>query len=358
MTSITTSLPASTADHAPAPSVTPTAAEELEARRWVQRLARYREPCARRSLRELLLTVGPFLLLWTGISLGLAWGFWPSLLLVVPAAGFLVRMFMIQHDCGHGSFFRRRAPNDWLGRVLGVLTLTPYDYWRRSHAIHHAASGSLSRRGQGDIHTLTVREYRSLGPWRRWLYRVFRSPMVLFGVGPIYLFVLQHRLPVGLMRAGREPWISTMATNLAIGVLVAVLASLVGIWELLLIHGPIVLLAGAAGIWLFYVQHQFEDTYWEDDGQWSFHLAAVRGSSHYDLPAVLRWFTANIGIHHVHHLCSRIPSYRLGEVLRDHPELGAVSRVTLWQSLGCWRLALWDEETRRLIGFREAHAKA
>jgi omega-6 fatty acid desaturase (delta-12 desaturase) len=332
----------------------PGAMTEPDARRWAVTLARYRQPLPGRSLLELALTVGPFALLWAGIGLGVAHGFWPSLLLVVPAAGFLVRMFMIQHDCGHGSFFRRRALNDWVGRALGVFTLTPYDYWRRAHAIHHASSGSLSRRGLGEIRTLTVREYRGLPLARRLAYRLYRSPLVLLVLAPLYLFVLRHRLPLGLMRAGRQPWISTMATNLAIVVVVVGLASLLGMGAFLLVHGPIVMLAGAAGVWLFYVQHQFEHTYWEDDGAWSFHLGAMAGSSHYDLPAVLRWFTANIGIHHVHHLCSRIPSYRLREVLDDHPELRSVSRLTLRQSLGCWRLALWDEEAHRLIGFREA----
>jgi omega-6 fatty acid desaturase (delta-12 desaturase) len=339
---------------APAESTALPPMSEGEARGWARKLARYKEPRTGRSLLELGLSLVPFVALWVALWLGLSHGFWPSLLLAIPAAGFLVRLFMIQHDCGHGSFFRHRLLNDWVGRVIGVLTLTPYDYWRRSHAQHHAGAGSLDRRGLGDIQTLTVRENRALPWWRRIGYRLYRSPPVLFVLAPIYLFVLQHRLPWGLMRAGRGPWISTMATNLGIAAVVIGLSILMGAGDFLLIHGPIVLLSSAIGVWLFYVQHQFEDTDWEPDASWSFHRGALEGSSHYDLPAVLRWFTANIGIHHIHHLCSRIPSYRLNEVLRDYPELRNVSRVTLRQSLGCWRLALWDETARRLVRFRDA----
>ena len=239
----------------------------------------------------------------------------------MPAAGFLVRLFMIQHDCGHGAFFRHRLANDWIGRALGVLTLTPYDFWRRTHAIHHATSGNLERRGIGDIDTLTVREYLALPRWGRLIYRLYRHPAVMFGVGPAYLFILRHRLPFGLMRGGWQPWLSTMATNLAIAIIVAALMWLIGVGPFLLVHLPIMLLAAAMGVWLFYVQHQFEHTVWADNENWNLHEAALHGSSYYVLPGILRWFTANIGIHHVHHLCSRIPYYRLPRVLRDHPEL-------------------------------------
>jgi omega-6 fatty acid desaturase (delta-12 desaturase) len=273
--------------------------------------------------------------------------------LLLPAAGLVVRMFMIQHDCGHGSFFPNRRGNDWTGRVIGVLTLTPYDHWRRSHAIHHASAGNLDRRGIGDIDTLTVREYLARSRWGRLGYRLYRHPAVMFGLGPIYLFVLQSRLPLGFMRKGWGPWLSTMMTNLAIAVMAGLLIWGVGIWPFLLIHLPVVLLAAAAGVWLFYVQHQFEGTHWSGDETWNVHEAALHGSSHYDLPLVLRWFTANIGMHHVHHLSSRIPYYRLPEVLRDYPELRDVGRLTLWQSLGCVGLTLWDERQGRLISFRE-----
>jgi omega-6 fatty acid desaturase (delta-12 desaturase) len=275
------------------------------------------------------------------------------LLLAVPAAGFLVRLFMIQHDCGHGSFFRHRVTNDWIGRVIGVLTLTPYDFWRRTHAAHHATSGNLERRGMGDIDTLTVREYLSLSRWGRLRYRLYRHPLVMFGLGPAYLFILQHRLPVGLMRGGWQPWLSTMATNAAIALVAAATIWAVGVGPFLLVHLPIMLIGASLGVWLFYVQHQFEATFWAHDVAWNVHEASLHGSSHYDLPIVLRWFTANIGIHHIHHLCSRIPFYRLPLALRRNPDLATVGRLTLSQSVSCVRLVLWDEAAHRLISFRE-----
>jgi acyl-lipid omega-6 desaturase (Delta-12 desaturase) len=265
------------------------------------------------------------------------------LMLSVPTAGFLVRLFMIQHDCGHGSFFRHRLASDWVGRVIGVLTLTPYDFWRRTHGIHHATSGNIDRRGMGDIDVLTVREYLALSRWRRLGYRLYRHPIVLFGIGPAYLFMLRQRLPFGLMGNGWLPWISTMATNGAIALVAAGMMWWIGIGPFLLVHLPIAMLGGAIGVWLFYVQHQFEHTSWSEHRNWRFATAALYGSSHYDLPAVLRWLSANIGLHHVHHLCSRIPFYRLPQALRDHPGLANVGRLTLGQSLACVRLVLWDE---------------
>lgn len=318
-----------------------------------RKLTRYREPHQGRSAVEILITVVPLVLLCSSMWLLLRFGFGLYLLLVVPAAGFLVRLFMIQHDCGHGSLFRHRRVNDWIGRVIGVLTLTPYDFWRQAHGIHHATSGNLDRRGTGDIDLLTVREYLALPRWRRLGYRLYRNPIIMFGIGPIYLFVLRHRLPFGLMREGWTPWISTMATNAGIASVVTAMIWWVGVTPFLLVYLPIIVVAGAIGVWLFYVQHQFERTEWSENQDWRFANAALYGSSHYDLPAVLRWFTANIGAHHVHHLCSRIPFYRLQLVLRHNPELAAVSRLTLGQSLACARLALWDELTHRLITFRE-----
>jgi acyl-lipid omega-6 desaturase (Delta-12 desaturase) len=324
------------------------------ARGWAQILARYREPSLRRSLFELLVTGVPFVLLWILTWTAVVHGYWwLGLLVAVPASGFLVRLFMIQHDCGHGTFFRLRSTNDWIGRVIGVLTLTPYDFWRRTHAAHHAGSGNLARRGAGDIDTLTVREYAMATPWQRLCYRLYRHPLVMFGIGPAYLFLLQHRLPVGYMRRGWQPWLSTMATNAAIAVVAVVVMGFTGAGAFLLVHLPIMLLAASIGVWLFYVQHQFETTVWAESRTWNHHEAALYGSSYYDLPRVLRWFTANIGVHHVHHLCSRIPYYRLDRVLRDYPELRSIGRITLIESFQCVRLVLWDECRQRLISFRE-----
>jgi acyl-lipid omega-6 desaturase (Delta-12 desaturase) len=332
---------------------TPKSADTVDLRALTHSLSGYREPSHGRSVIEILITVLPFISLWLLMWWSLRFGHGIYLLLSVPTAGFLVRLFMIQHDCGHGSFFRHRVANDWVGRVIGVFTLTPYDFWRRTHGIHHATSGNLDRRGVGDIDTLTVREYLALSRWRRLAYRLYRHPVVLFGIGPAYLFILRQRLPFGLMGDGWLPWISTMATNGAIALVAAGVMWWIGIGPFLLVHLPIAMLGGVIGVWLFYVQHQFEHTNWSEDRNWRFGTAALYGSSHYDLPAVLRWFSANIGVHHVHHLCSRIPFYRLPQALRDHPDLANVGRLTLLQSLACVRLVLWDETARRLITFRE-----
>jgi omega-6 fatty acid desaturase (delta-12 desaturase) len=335
------------------------AAAGADAAAWTQVLNRYREPSDARSVVELAITALPLAGLWVTIWAGVHFGhYWLSLLLTLPASGFFLRRFIIQHDCGHGSFFRNRRANDWLGRVIGVLTLTPYDYWRRTHALHHAGAGNLERRGIGDIKTLTVAEYRALSVGGRIGYRLYRNPIVMFGIGPAYIFILEQRLPIDLMRAGWIPWASTMVTNLAIVAMVGGLMWLVGVETFLLVHLPIALIAGSAGVWLFYIQHQFEDTLWDRGAEWNMQEAALHGSSHYDLPAVLRWFTANIGMHHIHHLCSRIPYYRLPRVLREHPELGDIGRLTLMQSFRCVRFVLWDESERRLVSFQDAKACA
>jgi acyl-lipid omega-6 desaturase (Delta-12 desaturase) len=330
----------------------------MDARALLRDLAAYREPDAARSMFELMITVVPFVLLWAVMWAALDHGYWLGLVLALPAAGLLVRLFIIQHDCGHGSFFRNRRANDWLGRILGVLTLTPYDYWRRAHANHHANSGNLDQRGIGDIDTLTVDEYLARSPWGQLAYRLYRHPIVMFGLGPAYLFIIRHRLPLGIIQSDWRMWASAMATNAAIALLIAAIVWLVGTGPFLLIQLPITLLAASLGVWLFYVQHQFETTSWDDDADWSFHEAALHGSSHYHLPGILRWFTGNIGVHHVHHLSSRIPYYRLPEVLRDRPELAEIGRLTLLQSIKSVPLVLWDKQRRRLISFKEMAASA
>jgi len=321
-------------------------------------LSQFRDPDPRRSSVEIVITAVPLVALWIATWGLLDLGYWLSLLLAVPAAGFLVRLFMIQHDCSHGALFRSRRANDWVGRIIGVFTLTPYDYWRQTHAEHHAGAGNLDRRGMGDIYTMTVREYASLGRCRRLMYRLYRHPVTLFGVGPIYLFLFQHRVPCGMMRRGWWPWITTMATNAVIVALSGLLIWLIGLGAFVAVHLPIVILAASVGVWLFYVQHQFEDTYWKSSETWTHPQASLSGSSFYDLPAPLRWLTANIGVHHVHHLNSRIPFYRLTDVLQANPELRSVGRLTLARSFGCVRLALWDESRNRLVSFREMRMNA
>ena len=326
----------------------------VDARQIFRAAAVYAKPVEARSVFELLITIVPFMLLWALTWVALANGYLAGLLIAVPAGGLLLRLFVIQHDCGHGSLFRNRAINDWVGRSLSVLTLTPYDSWRRSHAKHHATSGNLGKRGTGDVDTLTTAEYRARPPSRRLRYRLYRNPLIFFLVGPAYTFLLRHRFPAASANGGWRSGLSTLATNAAVGTIAGALVWQIGFAQFLAVHIPIALIAATAGVWLFYVQHQFEHTVWDEDADWNFHTAALHGSSHYDLPPVLRWFTANIGVHHVHHLSSKIPFYRLPEVLRAHPELKTLGRLTLGQSLATTRLRLWDKEERRMVRFDEA----
>jgi omega-6 fatty acid desaturase (delta-12 desaturase) len=327
-----------------------------DARDWIKQLSAYRDPSTARSLFELGVTIGPFFGLWAFAWWSLSVSYWLTLAISIANGAFLLRLFTIQHDCGHGAFFKNRTASDWTGRALGVLTLTPYAVWRHCHSIHHSASGNLGRRGIGDIATLTVTEYNDRSPFGRLVYRLYRNPIVLFGLGPGYLFLLQNRLPLGLMNQAKY-WVSAMGTNAVIIAALAVITYFGGLMPLLLIFLPSTLLAGTAGMWLFYVQHQFEDTHWDEDGDWQLHDAALHGSSHYVMPAPLQWLSANIGIHHVHHLYSRIPFYRLPEVLKDHVELANSNRMTIGESLACARLHLWDDKQKRLLSFAEANAQ-
>lgn len=325
-----------------------------DARDWVAVLSHYREPSHRRSAWELAATFGPFVALWA-----LAWwsvevSYAVAAALSVLNAAFLVRLFAMQHDLGHASLFRNRTASDWIGRAIGVITLTPYDVWRRTHAVHHASAGNLDKRGIGDVLTLTVTEFRNRSALGRLRYRLYRHPAVLFGLGPAYLFLLQNRLPVGLMRAGPRYWISAMGTNAAIALLLVTIGYFGGPGVLLAVFLPTTLVAASVGVWMFYVQHQFEETSWDRAADWQLHDAALHGSSHYVLPGVLRWVTANIGVHHVHHLQSRVPFYRLPEILRDHPDLADAQRLTLAESFRSVGRQLWDERSRRLVSFAEA----
>lgn len=328
------------------------------ARDWVAILARYRDPSLRRSLWELGVSLFAFFALWALALLALRWHVAAAVVLTLPIGAFLVRLFAIQHDCGHNAFFASRQLNDWVGRGLGCLTLTPYDVWRRLHSTHHSSAGNLDRRGIGDVVTLTVAEYRARGRWGRFGYRLYRHPAVMFGLGPAFLFVVNNRLPVGLMRAGLTYWVSAMATNLCL------LAVLTGLWffggfaAIFAIWLPSVLIGATIGVWLFYVQHQFEATQWDQEADWSLHDAALHGSSHYVLPQPLQWMTANLGMHHIHHLQSRLPFYRLPEVLRDFPPLAEAQRMTIRESLVNARLHLWDPQSRRLLSWREARQVA
>jgi omega-6 fatty acid desaturase (delta-12 desaturase) len=318
----------------------------------VRALARYRTPDLRRSVWQLADTALPFAALWLAMLFFVGRAYWLTLLLAVPAAGLLIRLFIIQHDCGHGAFFRSARACNALGFVLGIFTLTPYDYWRKVHAIHHATSGNLERRGFGDIDTLTVREYATRGWWRRLQYRLYRNPLVLFGVGPAFQFIIKHRLPTLVPRSWKRERRSIHRTNLALAGAVTLMALVVGLKPFLMVQLPITLLASSLGVWLFYIQHQFRETYWAHEAEWDYVAAGLRGSSYCALPPVLQWLTGNIGIHHIHHLDSRIPNYRLQQCLDENPALQQVTRLTLGYGLKCIFLKLWDEERSTLVGYR------
>ena len=311
-------------------------------------------PDARRSLSQLATTGAAFIVLLALMGAVGSSHYWLTLLLAIPAAGLLVRLFIIQHDCGHGSFFKSRGANDALGRALSVLTLTPYASWSQGHAAHHASTGNLDRRGRGDVETWTVAEYQAAPPLKKLFYRLNRSPLVMVILGAPINIILLQRLPLGHALRDRSSRRSILSLNLALAVVFGLACLAFGVGPVVGTYLPVMIIASWVGNWLFYVQHQFESTGWERDADWNFHEAALGGSSYFKLPAILQWFSGNIGLHHVHHLSSRIPNYRLQDCLDVAPELNRVAKViTLRESLGCWRLALWDERRRLLVGFRD-----
>ena len=328
--------------------------QPIDTKRMMRELAAFRDPHTVRSLWELAITMVPFIALTAVMLFAIDAGHYAALALL-PLTGLLtLRLFIIQHDCGHGSFLRSKAANTWIGRALGVFTFTPYDCWALSHSRHHARTGNLDKRGVGDVDTLTVREFRESSAWGRLGYRLYRHPLVLFGFGPAYLFLLRHRLPIGLMREGWRYWISAMATNAVLALIFAGLIYTFGCATTAMVILPTVLIAAGTGVWLFYIQHQYEDAHWDYQENWSFHDAALLGSSYLALPQPLRWFSGNIGIHHVHHLASSIPFYRLPEALEAHPGLKTLNRFRIRHTPKAMVLALWDEDRRKMVTFREA----
>ena len=324
---------------------------------WSARLAKYKGADLSRSVRQLVTAVMLFAGGWTLMYLSLSVSYWLTLLLAVPTAFFLIRLFIIQHDCGHGSFFSTGTVADIVGSILGVFTLTPYHYWRKTHALHHATSGNLEHRGFGDIDTLTVDEYLALSRWGRFKYRLYRHPLVLFGVGAIVHFFIRHRIPTIVPREWTRERRSILWTDVGLAAVIVLVGSLLGFRQLALVQLPVTLISTVIGVWLFYVQHQFEPTYWEHDERWAYDAAALQGSSYYRLPKLLQWATGNIGLHHIHHLHPRIPNYRLQRVLDEHPELREVPTLTLLESLRCVSLTLWDERQRRLVPFAAVSAR-
>jgi omega-6 fatty acid desaturase (delta-12 desaturase) len=320
---------------------------------WVKTVAKYQKPDTRIALWQVFSSFAPFFLTQALAYVSLRYSYWLALALAVLSAGFLMRIFIILHDCGHGSFFKSQKWNDALGVVCGVLTYTPYFHWRHSHAIHHAGSGDLDRRGIGDVTTLTVREYNAL-PWHRRLgYRLYRHPVVMFLIGAPLLFVVFHRLPYhNFPKRERH---SVHWTNLGILLVSAGMMALMGWREYLLIQAPMMWIASVLGVWMFYVQHQFEETYWKPHPEWDYFTASLKGSSYYQLPKILQWFTGNIGFHHIHHLSPKIPNYMLEKCFRENPLFHDVSTLTIRSSLKTLAWRLWDEDLQRMVGFARAH---
>jgi omega-6 fatty acid desaturase (delta-12 desaturase) len=278
------------------------------------------------------------------------WNYGWTILLALPTAGLYVRLFIIQHDCGHGSFLRSQRANHFIGACIGLITFFPYGYWKKTHAVHHGTSGNLDRREFGDVRTLTVQEYQAKSAWGRFCYRCYRSMPLMLGLGPLLQIVLKHRWPFDLPRAWKREWNSVILNDLMLALMWGAISLLLGWRTVLMVHGPVLLLAGAAGVWLFYVQHTFEQAYWARDNDWQPDVAAVDGSSFYDLPLVLHWFTGNIGYHHIHHLAPHIPNYHLRAAFKSDPSLQKAPRLTLLSSLRSARLKLWDEKTGRMVG--------
>lgn len=328
------------------------ASEAAAMARWQQRLREYREPDARRATWQLVTTIGSYVGAWVAMWFALAVSWWLAVPLAVLAGGVMVRVFILFHDCGHGSLFASRRANDFWGVVTGWLTLTPYQQWRTEHAVHHGAAGDLDRRGIGDIWTMTVQEYDEATPWRRLCYRVQRSPVVLFGVAPFVLFLLMQRVARRDASPGERASVHWM--NVAVALTAVGLALAFGLVPYLILQAIVLLVAGAAGIGLFYLQHQFEDAYWDRGAKWDYVAAALQGSSYLRLPRVLQWFSGNIGFHHIHHLNPRIPNYNLQRCHESEPAFRAVRPLSVREMLRALRLRLWHEPTRKLVTFREA----
>jgi acyl-lipid omega-6 desaturase (Delta-12 desaturase) len=333
--------------------VTRTSELKAQVREFAQHCAQFRGASIPRATIQILTTTAPFVVLLVGMILLADLAYWATLLLAIPAGLLLIRYFIIQHDCGHGSYLPSKRANDLLGRFMSLLTLTPYGLWRREHAMHHASSGNLERRGVGDIETWTVEEYLKASRFARLRYRVYRHPLFLFGFGVPFYFLIMQRLPWFHALPARDSWKSVMSLNVFALMFYGAFAWFLGPVLVLKILTPIVFVAAAVGGWLFFIQHQFEETHWDNPPEWDFQTTAVHGSSYYVLPKVLQWFTGNIGLHHIHHLNSMIPNYRLQECMDALPDLSKINRLTLMESFRCVSLTLWDPVERRLVGFGE-----
>lgn len=323
---------------------------------WKEIVQKYQRPSKVGSSWQIANTLGPYALLWVAMYFALPVSWWLVIPLSILAGGFLIRIFIIFHDCTHGSYFKSRRANEIWGFVTGVLAFTPFHQWRWEHSVHHSSAGNLDRRGMGDVWTLTVREYLEASRWKRFAYRLARNPFVLFVLAPLFLFLVLHRFPSRDAKKTERLWV--YITDLAIVLLAALLAWIFGLKAYLIIQLTALLVASTAGVWLFYVQHQFEDVYWERGEDWEFSQAALQGSSFYKLPKILQWFSGNIGFHHIHHLSPRIPNYHLERAHKAEPLFQSVEPLTLGKSLKSFPLRLWDEGRRKLVGFKAVHSKS
>jgi acyl-lipid omega-6 desaturase (Delta-12 desaturase) len=322
---------------------------QAQAMPWKEVVAKYQEPAVGRSVWQIVNTLVPYAGLWVLIYFSLSVSYWLTVHLAILGSGFLVRTFIIFHDCGHGSYFKSRKVNDAVGFITGVLTFTPYFQWRWEHAVHHASSGDLDRRGTGDVWTLTVQEYLESSRWKKFAYRLARNPFILFVLAPMYLFLIHQRFPrSGASNRERH---SVYWTNLAILGMAAAMSTVFGWKAYLAIQVPMIAFAGSVGVWLFYVQHQFEGVYWDRREDWDYTTAALQGSSFYKLPKILQWFSGNIGFHHIHHLSPRIPNYNLERCHKAEPLFQTVPAVTLFSSFKSFTFRLWDEQRRKLVSF-------
>lgn len=323
-------------------------------RSWQKVIMKYNQPDLRKSIWQIINTLFPYLGLWYLMIRSLQYSYWITLSLAIIASGFLIRLFIIFHDCGHGAFFKSKRANDIVGMAFGILSFTPYNKWHNQHFEHHATTVNLDKRGLGDVWTMTVEEYRNSSKWKRLVYRAFRNPFLMFTIGPLFMILVQNRFAKKTM--DRKARLNVYFTNIVVVIIATGMSLLIGLKAYLLIQIPVLFISHMAGLWLFYVQHQFEDVSWARNTNWDYKTAAIEGSSFLKLPAVLQWFTGNIGFHHLHHLSPRIPNYNLQKCHNENDLFRTVKPVTLFSTFKALNLSLWDEANRQLVRFRKVTA--
>lgn len=317
---------------------------------FIKNVSQYQTPEIKKSIWQIVNTFVPYLIIWGLIIYSLSVSYWLTAVLIIPAAGFLVRLFIIFHDCGHGSFFKSKKANTTVGMIFGILAFTPYYKWHKLHMNHHATVGNLDKRGAGDVWTMTKEEYLAGSKWKKLKYRLYRHPVTMFGIGSLLVFLVMNRLPKSEMT--KKENLNVHFTNLALVVIFVLMSWAIGFWAFLIIQLSIMYIAAIAGLWLFYLQHQYEDVSWVRSENWNYREIALEGSSFVKFPKLLQWFSGNIGFHHIHHINARIPNYKLEKCYRENPIFNQVKPVTFWESMKTLRLRLWDEELQKLVGFK------